>query len=277
MISLLQVVADSSCDLPQVLIEANDIEIVPLTIHVNNRSYLEGSELTAREFYKEMAKDPHLPKTSQPAPAAFAQAFRRRAQLGEVLCLTISSGLSGTFEAAKLGGDLSGVDAVIFDTLAGSLGHGLQVLMASKMARAGAMMAEIVAELEEYRKRMKIFILLNTLENIVKGGRLNKFQGAIASVLNIKLLLHNIEGKVELLERVRGNKKFIRRVMETIWDYCPDLSGRDVGITDFLNPKGSKRIQEEMQGHGRPRNIITNDMGATMATYAGEGGMIIAL
>ncbi len=273
---MLQVVTDSSCDLPEELIKKHNIRVIPLTISIDDHSYLERVEITPEVFYEKMANSSNLPKTSQPAPAAFATAFRELSDAGQVICLTISSKLSGTYQSACLGRDLAGVDASVFDTLAGSLGHGLQVLRACKLGQAGCTAKEVVAELTEYRQRMKILILLNTLENIVKGGRLSKFQGALASILNIKLLLHNVEGAVELLEKVRGSKKFLRRVMETIHDFCPDMSVRDVGITDFLNPVGSEQIQQALREQNPPRSIITNSMGATMATYAGHGGMIIS-
>lgn len=273
---MLQVVTDSSCDLPEELIKAYKIRVIPLTISIEDRTYLERVEITPEAFYEQMAENSNLPKTSQPAPAAFAASFRELAESGQVICLTISSKLSGTYQSACLGKDLAGVNASVFDTLAGSLGHGLQVLRACKLAQAGCTASEVMAELAEYRKRMKILILLNTLENIVKGGRLSKFQGALASILNIKLLLHNVDGAVELLERVRGSKKFLRRVMETVQEFCPDMSERDVGITDFLNPAGSEQIQRAMREQNPPRSIITNSMGATMATYAGHGGMIVS-
>lgn len=273
---MLQVVTDSSCDLPEELIKEHNIRVIPLTISIDDHSYLERVEITPEVFYEKMANSSNLPKTSQPTPAAFATAFRELSDAGQVICLTISSKLSGTYQSACLGRDLAGVDASVFDTLAGSLGHGLQVLRACKLGQAGYTAKEVVAELTEYRQRMKILILLNTLENIVKGGRLSKFQGALASILNIKLLLHNVEGAVELLEKVRGSKRFLRRVMETIHDFCPDMSERDVGITDFLNPVGSEQIQQALREQNPPRSIITNSMGATMATYAGHGGMIIS-
>lgn len=273
---MLQVVTDSSCDLPEELIKKHDIQIVPLTISIDDHTYFERVDITPETFYEKMAESNSLPKTSQPSPAIFAKAFQEKAESGEVICLTISSKLSGTHQAACMGRDLSGVNASVFDTLAGSLGHGLQVLRACKLAQAGCTASEVVAELADYRKRMKIFILLDTLENIVKGGRLSRFQGALANILNIKLLLHNVDGAVELLERVRGSKKFVRRVMETMQEFCPDMTERDVGITDFLNPDGSESIQKTMREQCSPRSIITNSMGATMATYAGKGGMIIS-
>ena len=273
---MLQVVTDSSCDLPEELIRSNNIRVIPLTITVGGRSYLERVDITPEVFYEKMAQSKQLPKTSQPPPAAFAAAFRELADFGQVICLTISSKLSGTYHSACLGRDLAGVGTAVFDTLAGSLGHGLQLLRACTLGQAGCTASEVLAELEEYRKHMKILILLNTLENIVKGGRLSRFEGALASILNIKVLLHNVDGAVELLEKVRGSKKFLRRVMETIQEFCPAMSDRDVGITDFLNPVGSQQIQQAMREQCPPRSIITNSMGATMATYAGHGGMIVS-
>lgn len=273
---MLQIVTDSSCDLPAELVKQHNIRVIPLTIRVGGCDYLERVDITPEAFYARMAESSELPKTSQPPPAAFADAFRQLSDYGPVICLTISSGLIGTYESACLGRDLSGVDAIVFDTKAGSLGHGLQVLRACKMAAAGCSISDVVAELTAYRQRMKILILLHTLENIVKGGRLSKFKGALANILNIKVLLHNVDGKVELLEKVRGSKKFYRRALELMQEFCPDMSGRDVGITHFLNPEGLETIKQAMAEQFPPRSVISNYMGATMATYAGRGGMIIS-
>jgi DegV family protein with EDD domain len=273
---MLQVVTDSSCDLPEELIKKHHIRVVPLTVNIDDNNYLEGVDITPEEFYKKMAQSVKLPKTSQPPPAVFAQTFRELSRWGQVLCLTISSKLSGTYQSACLGRELSGVDVTVFDTLAGSLGHGLQVLKACNLAKAGCLIDEIMTELDRYRKEMKILILLNTLENIVKGGRLSKFQGNLAKILNIKLLLHNVDGEVVLLEKVRGQKKFLNRVIETIQGFCPDLTGRDIGITHFKNPEDVEIIRQILKEKCNPRDFLINSMGPTMATYAGEGGIIIS-
>lgn len=273
---MLQIVTDSSCDLPEELIKKHHIRIVPLTVNVDDQTYLERVDITPEEFYDKMAKSTRLPKTSQPTPAAFAQVFRELSQLGQVICLTISSKLSGTYQSACLGRELSGADVTVFDTLAGSLGHGLQVLKACNLAKAGCVAGEVLAELDRYRKEMKILILLNTLENIVKGGRLSKFQGNLAKILNIKLLLHNVDGEVVLLEKVRGKKRFLGRVLETMQGFCPDLTGRDVGITHFRNPEDTETIKQALSENYHPRDFLINSMGPTMATYAGEGGIIVS-
>jgi DegV family protein with EDD domain len=273
---LLQVVTDSSCDLPRELIRSNNIRVIPLNIYVGEETFREGVDITPEEFYEKMAQSRSLPKTSQPVPNAFAEVFRELSSFGEVLCLTISSKLSGTYQSACLGKKLSGVDAFIFDTLAGSLGHGLQVLKACKLARAGCTAGEVIAELSRYRERMKIIILLKTLENIVKGGRLNRFQGSLAHILNLRLLLHNQNGEVVLLEKLRGSKKLLQHVIEVIKGFCPDMTGLDVGITHFRNQSDVESIKAALEEQCNPRGFIVNSMGATMATYAGEGGIIIA-
>lgn len=275
-IPLLQIVTDSSCDLPQELLEEHNIRVVPLVVNIDDQLFREGMDITPLEFYERAAQSAKLPKTSQPAPAEFAAVFRELAAAGPVLCLTISSGLSGTYQSACLGQELAGGDVTVFDTLAGSLGHGLQVLKACELAKAGRSALEVVAELDSYRNQMKILVLLDTLENIVKGGRLSKFQGSLAKILNIKVIAHNVAGEVVILEKVHGKQKFLKRVVQIISELCPDMSGRDVGITHYNNCADVEAIQLALQEQCHPRKFYINQMGPTMATYAGEGGMIIS-
>jgi DegV family protein with EDD domain len=272
---MLQIVTDSSCDLPQELIDKHNIRVVPLLVNIQGESYLERVDITPQAFYKKMSQSLELPKTSQPPPAEFAEVFREMSRLGEVLCLTISSKLSGTYQSACLGNKLSGMGVAVFDTLAGSLGHGLQILKACELGAAGHSVKEVLERLEIYRREMKILILLDTLENIVKGGRLSKFQGTLAKVLNIKVLLHSVQGEVVILEKVRGKKKFMERVLQTIYELRPDMSKGYVGITHFNNPGDVELIAGALRERCHPRDILINDMGTTMATYAGKGGIII--
>jgi DegV family protein with EDD domain len=274
---MVQLVADSSCDLPEELIKKYNIHIVPLVVNINGEIYRERVDIAPQEFYKKMALSKNLPRTSQPSPAAFLDVFTERSKSGPVLCLTISSGLSGTYESACVAKELSGIDITVFDSLAGSLGHGLQVLRAAQLAESGHPLEEIVKELEKFRSRMNILVLLNTLDNIVKGGRLSKLQGSLGKLLDIKVLLHsNKAGKVELRSKVRGKKKFINMVLNEIIRLCPDMTSVDVGITHFNNLEDAEFIKKELLEIRHAHDVVINDMGITMATYAGEGGMIVS-
>lgn len=273
---MLRVVTDSACDLPKGLLDRWGITVVPLSVDIDGDVFREGVDITPREFYARMARSTELPKTSQPSPAAFAEAFKELSADGPVICITISSKLSGTHQSATLGAALSGADVTVFDTLTGSLGQGLQVLRACEMAAAGRSVDDVVAALTTYRGEMKTLVLLNTLENIVKGGRLSRFQGSLSKILDIRVLLHDEDGAVVLQQKVHGRRQLLDRALETVRKRRPDLSDRDVGITHFNNADDAEALRRALAEQCHPRGFIINEMGSTMATYAGEGGMIVS-
>ncbi len=274
---MLHLVTDSSCDLPEEILKKYDIRVIPLTVHIDGESYRENVDISPKEFYSKMALSKELPKTSQPSPGMFADVFTELSKTGPVLCITISSGLSGTYQAACLGKELSGADITLFDSLVGSLGHGLCLLKAAKLAESGYSLPDIVRELEKYRDEMTVFVLLNTLDNIVRGGRLSKVQGTLGKLLNIRVLLRNDkDGKVVIQEKVRGNKKLMETVIQRIVEIRPDMTGMAAGVTHFNNPADAEAIKRALTEICHAESVLINDMGTTMATYAGEGGMIVS-
>jgi DegV family protein with EDD domain len=151
------------------------------------------------------------------------------------------------------------------------------VLKAANLAESGHTAQEIINELEKYRSEMNILILLNTLDNIVKGGRLSKFQGTLGKLLGIKILLHNDkEGKVVLQAKAQGKKKFMNMVLDKIVRLRSDMTSVDVGITHFNNLEDTEFIKRELSEKCHARSVLINDMGVTMATYAGDGGIIVS-
>lgn len=275
---MIRIVTDSSADLPQEFIDQYDISVVPLTVSINNEDFFESVNITPEEFFDKMFSTEELPKTSQPSPAAFAKTFSQFGQDDEILCITISSGLSGTYQSACLAKELAPSHKVtVIDSVAGSLGHGMQVIRAAELAQKGYSMDEIVKDLTQYSENMNILILLNTLENIVKGGRLSKFKGTLAKVLNIKIILEKIEGgKVGILEKIRGKKRFQNRVLDLMEERGSDFSNKVIGITHTGNLEDVERLKQEIIQRFQPKKVIVNYMGATMGTYAGKDGMIIS-
>ncbi len=273
---MLHVVTDSSCDLPRELIDRHGITIVPLSVDIDGEEFREGIDITPREFYAKMALSTQLPKTAAPSPGAFAEAFDTLSSDGPVLCITISSKLSGTYQSACLGRDLSEREVIVFDSLTGSPGQGLQVVRACELAAQGSAIDDIVAELTTRRDEMTTLVLLNTLENIVKGGRLTRFQGSLSKALDIRLMLRDDDGAVVLMEKVHGHKRLLHRAVDTIHGSRPDLSDREVGITHFNNPADAEALRQALDEQCHPRGFVVNEMGSTMATYAGEGGLIVS-
>ncbi|WP_442598222.1 DegV family protein [Neobacillus sp. D3-1R] len=258
---MIKIITDSSVDLPKEILEKYNITLIPLKINMNNQDYLEGVDLTPEEFFTMMFSSDELPKTSQPAPASFAKAFSQyKNEYEEILCLTISSGLSGTYQSACIGKDLSDAKVTVFDTLAGSQAHGILAIRAAELAHKGHTMEEIVSNLTEYRGKMNILVLLDTLENIVKGGRLSRFQGSIAKILNIKVILEADNGKVEIREKIRGKKKFHKRVLEIIEERGSDFSNISFGITYTGNTEEAEALKQEIIEQFHPKEVLIHYM-----------------
>ncbi|WP_433745737.1 DegV family protein [Falsibacillus pallidus] len=273
---MVQIITDSSSDLPKELLDRYNITVVPLTVRIDEKEYLEGVNLDPEQFYEKMFASDQLPKTSQPSPSVFAGVFEELKDKGELLCLTISSGLSGTYQSACMAKDLTEANVEVFDTLGGSLAHGILILKAAALAEQGLERAAILKKLHEWREDMKILILLDTLENVVKGGRLSKFQGSIAKVLNIKVILEGIKGEIEVIEKIRGQKKFLKRSVEMIGERRSDFSDTIFGITHTGNVEDAEYMKREIQSLYNPKEVIIHYMGATMGTYAGKNGMIVS-
>ena len=274
---MISLVTDSSCDLPKEYIEKYSINVVPLTVSIDGKDYIEGIDIQSKEFAPMMLSAKDLPKTSMPSPGRFAETFKSLGNMGSILCLTISSGLSGTYQSACLGRDLSGVDVKVIDTISGSIGHGLMLLKAAEHIQEGLKLDEIIKKIEEYKRIPNILVLLDTLENIVKGGRLSKFHGSVAKALDIKVILGNDgHGEVVMLEKIRGKKKFLKRAVEKVGEMKKDFSDTTFGITHIENIEDAEYLKSELIKKYNPKDVIINYMGSTMGTYAGKGGIILA-
>lgn len=274
---MIRIVTDSAADLTKEMIEKYGITVVPLTVTIDGKEYAEGVDISPEEFYQKMDASAELPKTSQPTPGLFKDAFSQFGPDDQVLCLTLSSKLSGTYQSAVLAKDMVEADVTVFDTLGGTLAQGMQVLKAAEMAEAGKSMDEILKSLADFRENMKIVVLLETIENVVKGGRLSKFQGTLARFLDIKVILEAIDGKVEISEKVRGKKKFHRRAIEMIRERREDFSDTVFGISHTgANMEDVESLKQQLIEHFRPKDIIVNFMGSTIGTYAGKGGIVIS-
>jgi len=273
---MVTVVTDSSCDLPGNCINELDIRMVPMNVDIDGTEYKERINLEPHVFWEKMRQSVNLPKTSQPSPLEFEEEFLKIEKEGNTpLCITISSKLSGTYQSAFMASKMMKEEITLFDSLAGSLSHGVQVLKAARMARDGANKEEILQILSKYRKAVKIIIPLFTVENIVKGGRLNKFQGGIVKLLNIKVIAEGIDGAVNVRKKVRGRKRFFEEISNIIQTLKPE-SYKILGITHVDNLDDAKRFKDEME-QLYDNEVIINDMGPVMATYAGDKGMILAL
>ncbi|HIE39051.1 MAG TPA: DegV family protein [Anaerolineales bacterium] len=269
---VVHIVTDSSCDLPRKLVERFKITVVPLIVRFGPEVYQDG-ELSVEAFW-EKAAGPHHPQTSQPSVGVFEELFERLIARGkQVLCLTITGKHSGTFNSARLAAQRFGDAVKVFDSLSLSLGLGLQALAAAQAARAGRSMKEILAMLEDLRARMHLTILLDTLENLRRGGRANGFIAVVdrmTRVLNIKALINVVDGELRLLGAARsfeGGLKRMLRLVERLGtlEHLAVVHTRSQAVAEDM----ARRLAERT---GFPRERIwVRETGAVLSTHAGQG------
>ncbi len=211
-----RLVTDSSCDLPQDVVDAHGITVVPLTIRFGEEELTDRVELTADEFYRRMAAFDGLPETAAPSPGAFEEAFRSAAADGDaVICLNISSALSATMASAQNGARaLEGeADIRVVDSKSITAGLGTLLTLAAEAAADGANADEVVAVIEAAIPRTRVIGGLDTLENLRKGGRIGGAQAMLGTMLSVKPVIDISTGVVEEAGKVRTRKKqmaFIR-------------------------------------------------------------------
>lgn len=272
----IKIVTDSSCDLPAETIEKWGISIVPLTVRFGDQEYVDGKTITPEEFYHRMKETRELPKTTQPSPASFTEAFARPRKEDKVLCLTLSSRLSGTYRSACVAKEMVETEVEVIDTLKGTLGLGILAIKAAQLALKGLELHQITEAVLKLRDEINILVGLETLENLIKGGRLNRFTGSIAQLLNVKAILHEKDGAVELLERVRGKKKFLKRLVEIVGERGKTLENKIIGIAHADNLEDALVLKQAFIERFNPAEVMVSYMGTTIGTYAGQGGLTIS-
>ncbi len=276
-----RIITDTSCDLPWEQLERYKIQMIPLKITFDDgKTYLDRVEINPSLFVDKMINSRALPKTSAPDPDTFISLFSKGLkESGEVLFVSLSSGLSSTYQTALLARKtLDSKKICVFDSLTASLGTGIAAIKAARMAASGLNVQAIFDRLCLIREKREVLFTLDTLENVVKGGRLSKFQGLAGDVLNIKPILRgNDEGVPVIVEKVRGRSKAIRRLVSMLGEISgPDICNRLIGISHVRCPEDAATLAREIEESYQPEEpVIISDMGATIGVYAGVGGLMI--
>ena len=205
-----RIVTDSGCDLSPDVTDALGISVVPLSIRFGSIEYTDRVDLSPEKFYAEMAASDDLPETAAPSPGAFAEAYKSLIADGatSIVCINLSEALSATAQSARTAvPTVEGADIHIVDSKSVTVGHGTLVMRAAEAARDGASAQDIIASTNDLSARTRVFGVLDTLDNLKKGGRIGNAQAMIGSLLSIKPCLDLSTGSVEEAGRQRTRKK----------------------------------------------------------------------
>ncbi len=279
----IRIITDSAADIPQRLgasSEENpreDLTIIPLHVHFGEKEFLDGVNLTHQQFYEMLIESEELPKTSQISPYEFEQVYEQAVAAGEqVVVITISSKLSGTYQSACVAAEDYEGKVYVVDSLNATLGERCLVDYALRLKDQGKSAEEIVAELTQARKRIRLLALLDTLEYLKRGGRISKSVAMVGGMLSIKPVVSVVDGEVVMVGKARGSRNGNNLLVQEIQkaggvDYSMPYYLGYTGLDDHMLQKyveDSRALWESHVDH-----LDATSVGGTIGTHIGPGAI----
>jgi DegV family protein with EDD domain len=271
------IVTDSTCDLPAETVARYTIQVVPLYINIGNQGYLDGIDISREEFYTRLPFFSTHPTTAVPSTERFVAAYNTLADEGasEVLSIHISKALSGVLNVARVAAhETTSTHVTVIDSCQLSLGTGLLVETAAKMAAAGSSVDDILRALNDQIQRTRVFAALDTLEFLKRSGRMNKYMAGLAALLQIKPIMTMHDGKPGS-ERVRTRDRALKRVVEML------AAAGQLERVAMVHTHASQEILAElrsMAAHLLPQgSILTVDITPVIGAHIGPGAVGFAI
>jgi EDD domain protein, DegV family len=274
------ILTDSTCDIPKDLLKQYNISELPLTVHFGSEEYKDRVDITMEEFFEKLTSGSELPTTSQVNPSAFIDFYKQELSKGNnIISIHLSSDLSGTYQSAVIAKQALGDDSriSIVDSRNATLGLGFTVLRAAQLVKKGVDARKILEEIENYKNNIKLFIVVDTLEYLKRGGRLSGAQAMIGTMFNIKPVLTISDGKVVVVDKMRGMKKAFRRLIDLIKENGGCAPGQVIGIANAMCPETAKELKEALIEEFGDVKFIECGVGSVIATHAGPGAYGIVI
>ena len=276
----IKIITDGSCDLPLEVIERVNPSIVGINVCFGDESYIGGVEIDDKTFYEKMKISKELPKTSSPSPDRFIEAYK--CEEDEILVFTLTSKLSGTYSNAVLAKTMYLEEhpekrIEVIDTQSGSIGVALMILKCNELIEQGKSMDEIQVEIEKYKEEIIFFGALDTLENAVKGGRVNPLAGKVMNVLNLKVIIKIDEGLVKPIDKARGGVNSIKKAIDYVKTHVENETEKTVVIGHANCSDKAEKIKSLISENLNFKEILTAGIGPIMGTFTAEGAILIAV
>src|SRR5574341_1786733 len=271
---MIKIVTDIPCSLDNGILAEHGITAIPTYVTFGNETFRDRVELSPQEFYKRLATSKELPSTNQPSVADFEAVYQRLASEGAktILSIHLSASLSGTLESARqAAARVPRASCRIFDTRSLSLGEGLMVLQAAKMARDQKPESEILAKLEHMRDHTQLYFILDTLDYLAKGGRIRRAARLMGTVMNMKPMIKLQKGALEPHARHISWPRALEALRALAFDQ--KQPGLHLGVLHGDRESDAKTLAEELRGVLKPDVLLIGEVGAAISTHGGPGSL----
>lgn len=276
----IKIVTDGSCDFPQEVLDRVNPGIVGINVSFGQESYIGRTEIDDKTFYEKMRGRKELPKTSSPSPDRFIEAFKCDEE--EILVLTLTSRLSSTYSNAVLAKQMYLEEhpekrIEVVDSQSGSIGVALMILKCGQMIEEGKTMDDLLEEIEDIKERIVFFGALNTLENAIKGGRVNALAGKLINALNFKVIIQIDEGLVKPIDKARGEGNSLKKLFDYVKNNVGTSDNKIIAIAHSNCHEKALRIKQFIEGHYSFDEILISSIGPIMGTFTSEGAILVSV
>lgn len=277
-----KILTDSACDLPEEIIKKYNIEVLPIILIKDDKEYLDKITIKPEKVYEDMRNGESY-KTAQISANSFKEKFSEYGTRDEsVIYISFSSGLSGTYQTSMIVKDMvaeqyPNLDLDIIDTKAASLGFGLIVLYAAKLAKKDKDKEEILKAIEFYKENMEHIFTVDDIEYLFRGGRVTRTQAFVGGLLNIKPVLHVDDGKLIPLEKVRGKTKVYKKILEIMEDRSKhaNLKEQIIGISHGDDLEAALKLKKLIYERFGAETFLINMIGGSIGAHSGPGTLAL--
>lgn len=270
----IKIVTDSACDVPSELAQQLGISVVPVYINIGEKSYRDGVDMTRQHFYEQLPTFSPYPGTAAPAPASFTETYERLIAEGatHIISLHVASGLSATYNAARLGAAAvkTAVPITLIDTRQISVGAALLVTMAATLSQQGATVAQITAQVEQAIPHTRVFGMIDTLDALKRSGRVNWVQFRLGTLLKIKPIMMIANGDINVIERVRTTPQALDKLQEIVQGFAPFLR---LAVIHTHAVAAAQRLQAETVLKSVEGILPIMEIGPAVGTHLGVGAV----
>ncbi|WP_394218427.1 DegV family protein [Halobacillus trueperi] len=269
------VITDSTAYLPRDVRKANHIHMVPLNVIFGHESYQEEVDINADDFYDMVKEGGELPKTSQPSIGIMTQKLEELSQdYDAVISIHLSSGISGTYQAMVTAGEMvEEIDVHVFDSEISCHMQGFYALEAAELANNGATPDQIISRLNEMKKSMSAYFMVDDLSHLQRGGRLNGAQAFVGSLLQVKPVLHFVDTKIVPFEKIRTRKKAIKKIVSLFEEKVEEGGTYKACLIHANRPEEAAELKKELEEKHDNVEVVLSYFGPVIGTHLGEGAM----
>jgi len=283
---MFQIISDSGCDFSTEEVKKHKIDIVPFYITFDQEVYLkEGVDISKQDYFKRLVEEKDLfPQTAQPSPQDYIDVYTPHLEAGQdILSLTISSKLSGTYNSATLAASTLKEEypdrtIIVIDSLNCAIGQGLLLKEIIKMRDNGHSLMETAALAEEVKQTVRLYVTLDSLEYLKRGGRVGPTTALVGGILGLRPVLHIVDGAVEQLDSVRGNKRVLQLMTEAMVHALKDETQHvNLSVGHILREEDAVAFKSGLEtALGVDIRSPVTEIGVTIGTHAGPGGLVVA-